>query len=633
MKRVVLAAALFLAAAPAGASPMKGVPLIPRETLFGNPDKTSAQISPDGKRISYLAPDRGVLNVWVRTIGASDDRPVTQDRKRGVRSYFWAHDNRRILYLQDAGGDENWRLYGTDLVSGETRDYTPFDGVQVRVIGADKRQPGKILLAINRENVELHDAYLLDLETGELSLKAKNPGDFSRWVPDRSLAVTGAIRSRPDGGSDFMVRDSESAPWRKLVGWDYSEGLANGPLGFSRDGRTVYVQDSTGSDTGALKSVDVATGRALVIAEDAECDLADVVFHPDTHEPQIAVFEKDRIERVVLDPSIAADVEALGRLHAGDFSILSRDHADKTWLVEYDDDDRSPAFYSYDRGSRQGTFLFKNRTALDGFKLASMGPVSFKSRDGLTIRGYLTLPPGEGRKGLPLVLLVHGGPWARDSWGYDAQAQWLANRGYACLQVNFRGSLGFGKKFCGAGDREWGGAMQNDLTDAVGWAVDAGVADPRRIAIFGGSYGGYAALAGAAFTPDLYRCAIDVVGPSNLVTFLESIPAYWKVYRQEFYRRVGNPETEKDFLRSRSPLFSVGRIRIPLLVAQGANDPRVKRAESEMIVAALKEKGIDHEYMLFPDEGHGFARPENRLKFYAAAEKFLAKHLGGRSEP
>jgi dipeptidyl aminopeptidase/acylaminoacyl peptidase len=334
----------------------------------------------------------------------------------------------------------------------------------------------------------------------------------------------------------------------------------------------------------------------------------------------------------VLDDNIREDFEVIAGLGHGDFAVASRDRADENWLVSFTADDGGASYYSYDRETRSGGHLFDARPDLAEYDLARMEPVSFTSRDGLTIEGYLTLPPGSSERPVPMVLDVHGGPWARDGWGYNPEAQWFANRGYACLQVNYRGSTGYGKKFLNAGNKEWGGRMHDDLGDAVGWAVENGVADAERVAIYGGSYGGYAALVGATFTPDLFRCAVDIVGPSSLITLITSIPPYWKPLLSTFYERVGNPETEREFLESRSPLFFADRIRIPMLIAQGANDPRVKQAESEQFVAAMKDKGIDYEYLLFEDEGHGFARPENRLKFYAAAERFLAKHLGGRAE-
>jgi dipeptidyl aminopeptidase/acylaminoacyl peptidase len=387
-----------------------------------------------------------------------------------------------------------------------------------------------------------------------------------------------------------------------------------------------------GSDTGRLVRIDLASGSVSELLADPEADVGGAMLHPDTRQPQIVEVTKDRAEYHVLDPSVEADFKAIRELDPGDPQFVGRDDADATWLVAFMADAGPMKFFSYDRSSRTGSFLFDSRPDLARYELASMEPFSFTARDGLVIHGYVTFPPGVPRSGLPTVLNVHGGPQARDMWGFDPEAQWLANRGYMCVQVNYRGSTGYGKSFVAAGDREWGAKMHDDLLDAVSHVVSSGWADASRVAIYGGSYGGYAALVGAAFTPSVFRCAVDIVGPSNLKTLLETIPPYWAPMRAQLYKRVGDPEKDADFLWSRSPLSRASDIRIPLLIAQGANDPRVKQAESEQIVAALEAAGIDYEYMLFPDEGHGFAKPENRLKFYAAAERFLARYLGGRFE-
>jgi dipeptidyl aminopeptidase/acylaminoacyl peptidase len=408
--------------------------------------------------------------------------------------------------------------------------------------------------------------------------------------------------------------------------------LTSGPAGFTADGRSLYLLSSQGVNAGRLVLLNVASGEQTVIAEDPQYDVADIVVHPDTREVQLVVFAKDRDEYHVLDETIADDVAGLRALHPGDFGIVDRDHADRVWLVRFTADDGPVAYFSWDRAAQRGTLLFTHQPELEQYALAKVEPFEFTARDGLVVHGYLTFPPGVERTSLPTVLNVHGGPWARDAWGFDSESQWFANRGYLSVQVNFRGSLGYGKDFVNAGDHEWGGKMHDDLVDAVRWVVEHGYADPAKIAIYGGSYGGFAALTGATETPDLFCCAVDIVGPSNLKTFIESVPEYWKPMIAMLHKRVGNPETEEEFLWSRSPLSKVDKIRIPMLIAQGANDPRVKQPESEQIVAAMKEKGIDHDYMLFDDEGHGFAKPENRLKFYAAAEKFLARHLGGRCE-
>ncbi len=606
--------------------------LIPREVLFGNPVKASPQISPDGRRMAYLAPVSNVLNVWVRTIGRKDDQAVTQDRDRGIRIYFWAHDNKHILYLQDVGGNENWRLYAVNLETKQIRDLTPFDEVQVRIIDHNKHFPHELLIAMNKENPQVHDVYHLDLRSGELKLAAKNPGHFADWLTDPQLKVRGGLAAMPDGGFELMIRKNENTDWEKLLTWDSDDSLSSGTVGFSKDGRYLYLKDSRGVNTGRLVKMEMATGHIQIIAEDPEYDVDEVIFHPDTYEIQMVSFTRARTEWLVIDRGIQKDIAAIRKLNKGDFHLLSRDHADQSWLVAFMVDNGPVRYYAYNRKTQKATFLFVNKPELNKYTLASMEPISFTSRDRWTIHGYLTLPPGKNKKKLPLVLNVHGGPWARDTWGYDPEAQWFANRGYACLQVNFRGSTGYGKNFLNAAVKEWGAKMHDDLVDAVNWAVERGIADPKRIAIYGGSYGGYAALVGATFTPDLFCCAVDIVGPSNLVTMIKNIPPYWFTLQAMEYKRVGNPDTEEEFLKSRSPLFKVDQIKIPILIAHGANDPRVKQSEADQIVEAMKKKGIPYEYLLFPDEGHGFAKPENRIKFYAAAEKFLAKHLGGRYE-
>ncbi|HXM53829.1 MAG TPA: S9 family peptidase [Candidatus Dormibacteraeota bacterium] len=604
--------------------------LIPRSVLFGNPTKVSPAISPDGARLAYIAPVEGILNVWVGSVGSDDFRPVTEDRDRGVRFFSWAHDNRHLLYIQDRGGDENWHLYATDVVAGTTRDLTPFESIQARVVGADKRFPNTLLVGLNRRTPELHDVYRLELESGELTLVAENPG-YIGMLADRDLKVRGAFRNTPEGGLVTYIRDDEQSPWREVDAVGLEDALESGPLGFTRDG-SLLMRSSRDADTVRLLRLQ-PDGSREVLFEDEQYDIGGVITNPDTGEPQLVSVLRDRLDVTVLDPALAADVERLRAVHPGDLGLTSRDHADRTWLAAFTSDDGPISYHLYDRTSGQAQFLFTHRPELEGQTLARMEPFSFTARDGLTIHGYLTFPPGLGRSHLPAVLDVHGGPWTRDAWGFNPEAQWFANRGYLCIQVNYRGSTGYGKRFLNAGDREWGAAMHDDLIDAVRWVAEQGLADPARVAIYGGSYGGYAALVGATFTPDVFRCAVDIVGPSNLKTLLETVPPYWAPMIAQLYRRVGNPETDAEFLWSRSPLSRVDQIRIPLLIAQGANDPRVKQAESEQIVAALREKGIPHEYLLYPDEGHGFAKPENRLRFYAAAERFLAQHLGGRCEP
>ncbi len=608
-------------------------PLIPRDVLFGNPDKASPQIPPDGKRLAYIAPDEGVLNVWIRTVGQKDDHPITKDRNRGIRAYFWAQNNTQIIYLQDKGGDENWRAYTVDFDTQAERCLTPFDGVQARIVAVDQKFPNEILVAINNRNPQLHDVHRADLATGKLTLEAQNDDGFLDWKADHDFKIRGGIKFDPQGGSNLYVRDNTESAWRVLAKWSPQDALTSGPIAFTPDNRGLYIMSSTGSNAGELRMIEFASAKETTLGSDKQYDVSDALIHPSKHTVQAVAFNKDRTEWTVLDPSIKDDFDALKSIRRGDVSVINRDHADQTWLVAFNADDGPVYYYAYDRAKKAGTYLFANRKALENIKLAKMEPVQFDARDGLTVRGYLTTPLGVEPKNLPMVLNVHGGPWARDTWGYDGEAQWLANRGYAVLQVNFRGSTGYGKEFLNAANREWGGKMHNDLIDGVNWAVKKGIADPKRVGIYGGSYGGYATLVGLTFTPETFTCGVDIVGPSNLITFQETIPPYWKPIESVLWDRVGHPEKDADFLKSRSPLFHVDKITKPLLIAQGANDPRVKKSESLQIVEAMRKAGKTVEYVEYADEGHGFAKPENRLDFYAKAEKFLAQHLKGRAEP
>jgi dipeptidyl aminopeptidase/acylaminoacyl peptidase len=611
--------------------------LIPLTVLFGNPERVSPRLSPDGTQLAWIAPHDGVLNVWLAPISTQDGvswdaaRVITDDSDRGIRQFAWAHDGRHVLYLQDTGGDENWRLHDVDLVTMERRDLTPFEGVQARLIAGERELPDQILVGLNKDNEQLHDVYRLDLKTGELTKEFENPG-FLVTIADRELVVRAALQPHPDGSMDLLVRQNSDADWRAVLTIPAEDSLTTGPVAFSADGRSLLMISSVDAQAARLIRLDVASGGTEVLAEDPEADVSGVRIDPDTREPQIVTFIKARSEYRVLDPSVAGHLAAIRALHPGDPVFPDADDDDRVWLVAFTNDAGPVSYFAYDTASGTGSFLFEHKPDLSNYDLAPMEPFSYQARDGLGVHGYLTFPPGQERADLPTVLLVHGGPWARDTWGYDPQAQWLANRGYLCVQVNFRGSAGYGKAFLNAGNREWGAAMQDDLSDAVAQVISLGWADPAKVAIMGGSYGGYATLAGAAFTPDLYCCGVDIVGPSNLITLIETIPPYWAPMIAQFHTRVGDPAKDKAFLWSRSPLSAVERIRIPLLIAQGANDPRVKQAESEQIVAALQKAGIEHDYMLFEDEGHGFAKPENRLTFFAAADKFLARYLGGRAE-
>ena len=626
--------ALVLAAPVARPARAELPPLAPRDVFFGNPVKAGPRISPDGKLLGYLAPsEKGVLNVWLRTLGQSDDRRVTNDEKRGVRQYFFAEDGKTLLYLQDVGGNENFHLYAVPLAGGEARDLTPHEGVRVQPVDVDRKHPDEILIAMNLRDRKVFDVHRINLATGEDKLDTQNPGDVQGWEADLDFVVRGATAADPaDGSTIIRVRDAADAPWRDILRLPAEE---NGTLeGFTADGKAVYVTTSVGSDVTRLVKLDAATGKELeTLAQDPRCDVGVVTLHPETHVVQAVGFNYLRSEWKLLDKSLEADFAALHKLNPGDLAGFGRDRADQKWVVAFTSADDQTRWYLYDRKTKQGTFLFGSQPALEQIKLAKMEGVVIKARDGLDLPSYLVLPVGVPAKNLPMVLYVHGGPWGRDTWGYNPTAQWLANRGYAVLMVNFRASTGFGKKFLHAGDLQWGAKMQDDLTDAVQWAVAKGVADPKKVAIMGGSYGGYATLAGVTFTPDLYACGVDIVGPSNLKTLLDATPAYWSTLRKTFFLRMGPVDTDSLFNRKVSPLFHVDAIKVPLLIGQGQNDPRVNIRESDQIVAAMRAKNLPVEYIVYTDEGHGFARPPNRLDFYGRVEPFLAKYLGGRAEP
>ena len=629
----LLAGMALGALAPAPASSALP-PLVPREIFLGNPSKAAPRISPDGTRLSYLAPsDQNVLNVWVRTIGKTDDRMITNDARRGIRIHFWAEDGRHLIYMQDVAGNENFHAYSVDLGTNEIRDLTPHEGVRATNLALDKHHPNEILVGLNLRDKKVFDMHRVDLTTGESKLDTENPGDVAGWATDPDFVIRAAsAANQADGSTTLRVRDTATSPWRDLITWPAEED--GDFVDFTADGKAASVTSSLGSDVTRLVRVDLGTGKELeTLATDPRCDVGGVMVNDDTHEVQAVGFNYLRNEWKVLDPAIAADFEALRKVRDGDFSITSRDQADQAWIVAYVVDNGPVAYYAYDRKSKQATFLFVNQPALEKVQLAKREPVVIPARDGQKLVSYLTLPVGAPRKNLPMVLYVHGGPWARDNWGYDPAAQWLANRGYAVLQVNFRGSTGLGKKFLHLGDLQWGGTMQDDLTDAVRWGIKEGIVDPKRVAIMGGSYGGYATLAGLVFTPDLYACGVDIVGPSNLRTLIGSIPPYWSTLRKTFDLRMGAVDRDTVFNEKISPLFHVDQIRVPLLIGQGLNDPRVNVRESDQIVEAMRAKKLQVDYAVYTDEGHGFARPENRLDFYGRTEEFLAKHLGGRAEP
>lgn len=618
--------------------------IIPREVLFGNPKNTSPSLSPDGKFLSYLAPSEdGVLNVFVRpTSDENNDnaRMITSDKSRGIRQYQWAPDGENILFLQDFEGDENFHLWVIDATeaSASARDLTPGENVKASNLITNKRFPNEILVGTNERDPSCFDMYRVEYKSGEKTMDTKNPGDVLGWgSEDTTFQIREAlVKDQADSSETVRVRDDadDSSEWRDLITFPYGE---NGNLVdfCNDDGKSCWMTSSVGRETTALLKVDLETGDTLeTVSSNDKCDVGGVVLDEDTKELRGVFYNYARTERVFFDSALEKDYEVLKSLGPDncDVGTVSKTTDEKMWVVSYSRSDGPTEFVLYDQEEKTTKPLFVSKPDLLDYEFAPMEDVRITARDGLEMVGYLTRADTE--KKTPLVLMVHGGPWARDTWGFNSYAQWFANRGYATLQVNFRGSTGYGKSFLHKGDGEWGvGAMQDDLTDSVKWAIDQGIADPDNICIYGGSYGGYACLAGLTFTPDVYKCGVDIVGPSNIKTLLDSIPSYWGPLRNDMLKKIGDVDTDEEFNRKISPLYHVDKIKAPLLIGQGANDPRVKQAEADQIAFAMEKKGIPVEYVLYPDEGHGFARPDNSIDFNGRAEEFLSKHLGGRFEP
>jgi dipeptidyl aminopeptidase/acylaminoacyl peptidase len=622
--------------------------MISVEDFFSPPTQALPTISPDGTRIAYLAPWKNRLNVWVQGVDSAEDaRCVTADETRTVLSYDWTDDPRWLLYLQDNGGDENWHIYRVDLDDPDAPavDLTPFPGAKA-VFELPGGMPGKAVVYLNKRNVELMDVYELDIATGELTLIAENPGRVAGWLSSRNGDLF-AMGLTSGGDVELFQWDSATASLQSIAtydGADYTMGLF--PMMVTPDGTGIWLGSNEGTDRTRLVRLAAVTGRQTAVDSHPTFDLdSRGLVWPTVPQPLILSRRTGELlgvrylgERQViqpLDPHFADVLANLEKLSDGDVSALSSDESGQRWIVTFNHD-REPGFtYFYDHCTGESRLLFRPYPHLDPGMLAPMTPVTIPSRDGLDLHSYLTLPVGVEPSGLPMVLLVHGGPWARDWWRFDPEVQLLANRGYAVLQVNFRGSTGYGKAFVKAAVGEFAGKMHDDLIDAVNWAVEQGYADPDRVGIFGGSYGGYAALVGVTFTPDVFAAAIDYVGISSLVNFMRTLPATARRHlANNWHLFVGNPDDpaqEADML-ARSPITKVDQIRTPLMVIQGANDVRVVQAESDNLVNALRARGVEVEYMVKHDEGHGFVNPENLIDMYQAVERFLAAHLGGRTQ-
>jgi dipeptidyl aminopeptidase/acylaminoacyl peptidase len=624
--------------------PRQDTSLIPRKVLFGDPDRARVRLSHDGKWLSFLAPKDGVLNLWVApALDHRNARPLTSETERSITRYQWAYDNKHIVFSKDKGGDENWYLIALDVESGAQRVLSPDKDVQANLLHASPQHPREVLVGLNDRDPKWHDVYRIDVTTGKRQLVYKNEERFSGFLADDGFRLRVGIKQQPDGSDAYFdltaVGKKREEPMFVVP---HEDVLTTGPFTLDPQGRNMVMVDSRQRNTAALFEFNLATHKATLLAQDEKADVQNVLVHPRTQKVQAASSNYERVAWQIVDPDIRPDMEVLKTAYPGDLSVVDRSLDNERWVVAYELDDGPTRYARYDRKDKKVTFLFTSRSSLEGLRLAKMHPVVIRSRDGLELVSYLTLPVDSNPQGgihpsspLPLVLFVHGGPWSRDEWGYDSYHQWLANRGYAVLSVNYRGSTGFGKRFVNAGDKQWAAKMHDDLLDAVRWAIDEKVAIPDKVAIMGGSYGGYATLVGLTFTPEVFACGVDIVGPSNLLTLLQTIPPYWEPMIEMFTKRVGDHRTEsgRALLRERSPLFRVDKILRPLLIGQGANDPRVKQSESDQIVKAMQKKDIPVTYILYPDEGHGFVRAENRMSFNAIAEIFLAQCLQGPYDP
>lgn len=612
----------ILPSAPADES---APPLIPLRDFFRNPQTTGYKLSPSGNLIGFLKPVNSRLNIFVQAKSGGDANQITQVKDRDIRSFFWKGD-KYLLFLKDNAGDEDFHLYVTQSDGTGQRDLTPFDGVRADVIDDLEDHPTDLLVALNQRNKEVFDAYRLSVETGDLKLAAENPGNIASWSTDHDGNIRVATTS--DGvNTSLLYRKTESDPWKTVITTNFRESFY--PQFFTFDNKALYGVSNIGRDKAAVVEFDPETGKQTqVLFEQPDVDVSGLNYSKKRKVITSASYTTWKEDRKFFDPVAETLYDTLtGKLPGYDIYIVSGNKAEDTFIVRTITDRSLGAFYLYDSKSDELTKLADRNPWLKEDELAEMKPIEYTARDGLTIHGYLTLPKGKPAQNLPIVVNPHGGPWVRDDWGFNPEVQYLANRGFGLLQMNFRGSTGYGRKFWEAGFGQWGRSMQDDITDGVKWLVDQRIADPKRVAIYGGSYGGYAVLAGLTKTPDLYAAGVDYVGVSNLFTFMKTVPPYWKPFVDMMYEMVGNPDKDKALFQEISPALNADKIRTPLFVAQGANDPRVKIDESNQIVDALKKRGIAVEYMVKQDEGHGFHNEENRFAFYEAMEKFLEKHL------
>lgn len=605
-------------------------PLIPMKDFFRNPVKVGYSLSPNGEYLAFMQPWENRLNVFVEKVGSGKATRVTSAKERNIAGYAWKGDN-RIVYIQDTGGDENYRLYAVGIDGSNPKDLTPFEKVRAQIIDRLEQHETEILVGLNKRSPQVFDVYRINVNSGEMQMIAENPGNYTGWATDWDGKLRIAVTT--DGvNNTLMFRNTEAEKFAPVVTTSFKDTIS--PLLFSSDNRQLYVASNIGRDKMVIVRYDVETKKELEkIFEHPEVDVTTLLSSRKRRVITGVSYATDKTHYHFIDKQrgdLQRDLER--RLPGYEVRLSGCNREEDKCLVRTFTDRSMGAYYFYDLKSKDFRKLADVSPWLNDQDLVSMKPIKYQSRDGLTINGYLTLPKGVAARNLPVVVNPHGGPWYRDSWGYNPEVQFLANRGYAVLQVNFRGSTGYGRKFWEASFKQWGKAMQDDITDGVQWLIKQGIADPKRIGIYGGSYGGYATLAGLVFTPDLYAAGVDYVGVSNLFTFIKAIPPYWKPYLEMLYEMIGHPEKDKDLLTAASPVFHSDKIKVPLLIAQGANDPRVNKAESDQMVEALKSRGIEVPYIVKANEGHGFANEENRFEFYRAMEEFLGKHLGGRVE-
>ncbi len=605
-------------------------PIIPMKDFFRNPEKAGFQLSPNGQYLAFMEPWKNRMNVHVQKIGEKKAIRITNATKRDIAGYFWAN-NHRIVFVQDKGGDENFRLYAVDIDGSGLKELTPFDQVRVRIIDDLKDNEKEMIIGMNKRDKRIFDAYRININSGEMKMVAKNPGNIDGWLTDNNGELR--IATTSDGvNTSILYRDKETDDFRVVFTTNFKETLA--PLFFSFDNKYIYASSNIGRDKRAIVKYDPDKDKELeVIFEHPQVDVSSLLRSKKRKVITGVTYVTDKRHYHFFDErrkQLQKNLEQ--RLPGYEVVVTNMSKDESKVLVRTFSDKSRGAYYYYDRKSDDFKKLVDVSPWLNEKYMADMKPIKYQSKDGLTIHGYLTLPNGIEPKNLPVVVNPHGGPWARDMWGFNPEVQFLANRGYAVLQMNFRGSTGYGKKFWEAGFKKWGREMQDDITQGVHWLIDTGIADPERIGIYGASYGGYATLAGVTFTPNLYACGVDYVGVSNIFVLLNTIPPYWELGRQMLYEMIGDPEKDKALLKEVSPVFHVDQIKAPLFIAQGANDPRVKKAESDQVVEALKKRDIDVPYMVKDNEGHGFHNEENRFDFYRAMEKFLHKYLGGRVE-